>query len=342
MKSGQITIKDLARELGISPSTVSRALKDHPDISAKTKRMVSALAKKRDYQPNSIALSLRSSKTHTIGVIIPELVHFFFSTVISGIEDVAYNAGYNVILCQSNESHEREVMDVNALLSHRVDGLLVSVAKETTNFDHFKSFQDRNLPLIFFDRKAEGIPASSVVVDDEQGAYEAVKHLVQQGCERILHLAGPEKLLISKNRKCGYLRALKENNLPIVDRLIVDCNAGSNLIEAQKIIEELHLAGIAFDGIFANNDLTAIGAMNKLKSMGINIPQDVAVVGYSNWQMAGLVEPPLSSVNQPGFEMGQAAARLFIDKMNSPANSINRQIVLESQLVVRDSSQRRK
>ena len=341
MKSGQVTIKDLAKELGISPSTVSRALKDHPDISAKTKRQVSALAKKLDYQPNSIALSLRSSKTHTIGVIIPELVHFFFSTVISGIEDVAYRAGYNVILCQSNESYQREVMDVNALLSHRVDGLLVSVAKETANFDHFQSVQDRELPLIFFDREAQGIAASRVVVDDEQGAFEATSHLIQQGCRAIVHLAGPEKLLISKNRKKGYLRALKKHGIKVRDELVVDCNAGSNLKESEEIITRLVKSKIPFDGIFANNDLTAIGAMNTLKRMGLKIPQEVAVVGYSNWQMASLVEPSLSSVNQPGFEMGQAAARMFIDQIDNPGQSTNRKVVLESKLVIRESSKRR-
>ncbi len=342
MKSGQITIKDLARELGISPSTVSRALKDHPDISSKTKRLVANLAKKLDYQPNTIALSLRSNKTHTIGVVIPELVHFFFSTVISGIEDVAYKAGYNVILCQSNESYQREIMDVNALLTHRVDGLLISVSKETTSPDHFTPFTERNLPLIFFDRKLDGVPASSVVVDDQLGGYKATAHLIDQGCKNILHLAGPEKLLISKNRKQGYLRALREHNLEPDPRLIVDCNSGANVNQAQQVVAQLISEGIHFDGIFANNDLTAIGAMNFLLEQGMKIPNEVAVVGYSNWQMASLVEPGLSSINQPGFEMGQTAAQLFIDQVSSTSSgSINKKVVLESELVIRESSRRK-
>ena len=342
MKRGQITIKDLARELGISPSTVSRALKDHPDISSKTKKLVSNLAKKLDYQPNTIALSLRSSRTHTIGVVIPELVHFFFSTVISGIEKVAYKAGYNVILCQSNESYQRELMDVNALLTHRVDGLLISVSKETTNAEHFAPFIERNLPLIFFDRKLDRVPASSVVVDDQLGGYQATCHLIDQGCKNILHLAGPEKLLISKNRKQGYLRALRENNLEPDPRLIIDCNSGANVKEAQQVVAKIISQGIQFDGIFANNDLTAIGAMNYLLEKGVKIPQEVAVVGYSNWQMASLVEPGLSSVNQPGFEMGQTAAQLFIDQIsNATSAGITKKVVLESALVIRESSLRK-
>lgn len=336
----QITIKDLARELGISPSTVSRALKDHPDISTKTKKLVSDLAKKLDYQPNSIALSLRSSKTNTIGVIIPELVHFFFSTVISGIEDVAYKEGYNVILCQSNESHEREVINTNALLSHRVDGLLVSVSKQSANFDHLKSFQDRDLPLIFFDRIAQGLTASSVVVDDRQGSYKAVSHLIQQGCRRILHLAAPEALVLSTNRKQGYMDALRDAGIPLDTELIQYCNSGSNLEEADQIVSNLIQSGLQFDGIFANNDLTAIGAMNVLKRHGLRIPQDVAVVGFSNWQMAALVEPALSSVTQPGFAMGQTATRLFIEELNNPGTSVHRKVVLDSDLVVRASSMR--
>ncbi len=337
----QITIKDLARELGISPSTVSRALKDHPDISAKTKKMVSDLAKKLDYQPNSIALSLRSSKTNTIGVIIPELVHFFFSTVISGIEDVAYDEGYNVILCQSNESHEREIINAHALLSHRVDGLLVSVSKESKNFDHLQSFQDRNLPMIFFDRIAEGIHASSVVVDDRQGAYKAVAHLIEQGCRRILHLAAPPALMISTYRKQGYMDALRDAGLPRDPDLIQYCHSGSNVEEADEIVSGLIHKGVKFDGIFANNDLTAIGAMNVLKRNGLRIPEDVAVVGFSNWQMAALVEPALSSVTQPGFEMGQTATRLFIEQLNYPSTTVHRKVVLETDLIIRESSKRR-
>lgn len=337
MKSGQITIKDLARELGISPSTVSRALKDHPGISDKTKRLVVALAKKLQYEPNAIALSLRSRKTHTIGVIIPKLAHFFFSTVISGIEDVAYGAGYNVILCQSNESFKREVMDVNALLTHRVDGLLVSISLETTSFDHFQAFQDRGLPLIFFDRILENIPVSSVVIDDEEGAFKAVEHLIEQDCRRILHLAGPEKLMISKDRKQGYIKALQKHRIEVSPELIINC---SELEDAEKVVSQLLEEGLKMDGIFANNDLTAIGAMNAIKKAGLDIPGDIAVVGFSNWQMASMVEPALSSVNQPGFEMGQRAAQMFIDQMGASTKSVHSKVVLESDLVIRASSLR--
>lgn len=182
MKSGDITIKDIAKELGVSPSTVSRALSGHPDISKATIDRVTKLADKYNYQPNSIALSLRSSKTQTIGVIIPEIAHSFFATIISGIEDEAAKHGYTVMLCHTNETYTRELLHTRSLLTHRVDGLLVGVAKSTKNFDHFKPFLDKKLPLIFFDRQPSDIEASSVLVDDEEGACLAVAHLLQQGC----------------------------------------------------------------------------------------------------------------------------------------------------------------
>ena len=342
MKSKPITIKDIARELSISPSTVSRALKDHPDISKETKKLVADLAKQMDYQPNSIALSLRKQKTHTIGVIIPELVHFFFANVISGIEDVADQAGYNVILCQSNESYEKEVRDTHTLISHRVDGLLVSVSKETTDFDHFNAFIDRGVPIVFFDRTKEGVKAHQVVVDDLEGSFKAVEHLIEMGCRRIAHLAGPEKLSISSNRKQGYVDALKKHGMPIDESLIVNCNLGIDVNNGEEVAHSLLTSSDPPDGIFANNDLTAIGAMKAAKKLGLNIPGDLAVIGFSNWQMAAMVDPPLSSVHQPGFEMGQTAARLFIDQLTKDSDHfIPEKVVLKTEVVVRESSRRK-
>ena len=194
MKYNQVTIKDIARELGISPSTVSRALKDHPDISPETKKAVNELADKLNYQPNIVALSLRQSKTNTIGVIIPEIVHFFFSTVISGIEDVAYSAGYNVIITQSNESLQREKTDIKALFNSRVDGMLISLSRETSNFEHIDSILAKGVPMVFFDRVYDTANASKVIVDDLSGAKDATQHLIDQGCKRIAHLEGPPNL----------------------------------------------------------------------------------------------------------------------------------------------------
>jgi LacI family transcriptional regulator, galactose operon repressor len=222
-----VTIKDLAKELDISPSTVSRALKDHPDISPETKRLVKQLAEQMNYKPNLIAQGLRKSKTNTIGVIVPELIHFFFSTVISGIENVAYARGYNVILCQSDENYDREVTDTRALWNSRVDGMLVSLSRQTIKFDHFQELLDEELPMVFFDRITDELKTSQVIVDDYLGAYKAVELLINKGCKKIVHLAGPENLEISKNRLKGYSDALESHDLVVDQQYIYPCAEGT-------------------------------------------------------------------------------------------------------------------
>ena len=340
MKSGEVTIKDLARELGISPSTVSRALSGHPDISDATIKKVTELAEKYHYQPNSIALSLRNSKTKTIGVIIPEITHAFFGKIICGIEDEALENGYNVMLCHSYEEYEREVIEARLLFSHRVDGLLVGMSKTTRNLDHFQPFIDRGLPLIFFDREPEGIDAPCILIEDEQGAFKAVDHLIQQGCKRILHLAGPSGVSTTVRRLDGYRNALKANGLEMEDELIINCEDGINVEEAERVVGNLVSRKVHFDGVFANNDLTAIGAIRALKRTGIKIPEDVAVIGFSDWKLASLVDPPLSSVTQPGYQMGRKAVELFFEELANP-NSPPRKITLETEPVTRASSLRK-
>jgi len=342
MKYNQVTIKDIARELGISPSTVSRALKDHPDISPQTKKAVNELAEKLNYQPNIVALSLRQSKTNTLGVIIPELVHFFFSTVISGIEDVAYSAGYNVIITQSNESLQREKTDIKALFNSRVDGMLISVSRETSSFEHIESILAKGVPMVFFDRVYENANSSTVVVDDLSGAKEATQHLIDQGCTRIAHLEGPPNLAITKQRLEGYLEALKENNMPVQQELIVSCPLGT-IEEGKLATEQLLKMSNRPDAIFATNDPAAMGAMQAIKEAGLKIPQDIAVVGFSNWFFSALLDPPLTSVDQPGFEMGQEAAKLLIRhiELKSKNNEVDipsETKVLKTRLIVRDSS----
>ncbi|MEQ9378435.1 MAG: LacI family DNA-binding transcriptional regulator [Imperialibacter sp.] len=340
MKNPPVTIKDIARELNISPSTVSRALKDHPDISKETKKAVSELAAKLNYQPNLIALSLRKSKTNTIGVIIPEIVHFFFSTIISGIEDVAYKAGYNVIISQTNESFLREVSDTNALVNSRVDGILASVSKETVSYDHFKNLIDRGIPLVFFDRVCEELNTSRVIVDDYDGAFQATEHLISIGCKTIVHLEGPKNLDITKNRRDGYLAALKKNNLPINEDLIIHCEQ-TTFDEGSRQIATLFDKKLTFDGIFANNDMVGIGAMIALRDKGVSVPKDVAIVGFSDWEISSLMQPSLSTVSQPGFEMGQKAAQLFIEQSEADEDEfVPRTEVLKTKLIIRKSSMR--
>lgn len=345
MKFNQVTIKDIARELGISPSTVSRALKDHPDISAETKKAVNELAEKLNYQPNIVALSLRQKKTNTIGVVIPEIMHFFFSTVISGIEDVAYQAGYNVILSQSNESYEREKTDIKALFNSRVDGMLISLSRETKDFDHIESVISKGVPIVFYDRMYNNPNTSKVIVDDYVGAKEAVLHLIDQGCKRIAHLQGPMNLLISRDRMKGYEDALKERGLKFDPSLIVECPT-AGLDDGKKAIDQVMKMKPRPDGIFANNDPIAMGAVKRLKELNVNIPDEIAIIGFSNWFFSSLMEPALSSVDQPGFQMGQEAARLLIrqiewkDKDQGELQPETK--VLKTKLIIRDSSLKKK
>ncbi|HKJ43093.1 MAG TPA: LacI family DNA-binding transcriptional regulator [Sunxiuqinia sp.] len=336
MKSSQVTIKDIARILGISPSTVSRALKNHPDISEATKKAVNELAEKLKYEPNAVALSLKQSRSQTIGVIIPEIVHYFFSSVISGIEDVASSAGFTVIICQSNEKYEREVSNVKALLSHRVDGILVSISKESTNFDHLYSIQERNIPMVFFDRIVPEIKTDRVVIDDWKAAYKATKHLIDGGKKRIAHFAGPQNLVIGRERKDGYLQAMKDGGLTVDPEMIIVADSFEKAVKATHALLDLENPP---DGLFAVNDLTAIGAMQTLKRSGVKVPDEIAVVGFSDGRFSGITEPSLTSVDQHGYEMGTIATELLLKRIldetyDEPAQTK----VLNANLIVRGSS----
>jgi LacI family transcriptional regulator len=339
MKFNQVTIKDIARELGISPSTVSRALKDHPDISVETKKAVNALSEKLNYQPNIVALNLRQKKTNTIGVIIPEIVHFFFSTVISGIEDVAYQAGYNVIIAQSNESYEREVTDMKALFNSRVDGMLLSLSRETTNFDHIESIISKGVPIVFYDRMYDSPTSSKVIVDDYAGAKEAVLHMVDQGCKRIAHLMAAPNLMISIDRLKGYEDALLESKFKLNKDWVVECYSGT-FEEGKRATKKLLSLDTPPDAIFANNDPMAMGAMMAIKEKGLKIPDDIAIVGFSNWFFGEVMDPSLTSVDQPGFEMGQEAARMLIKQIESKdkGEPVLETKILKTKLVIRNSS----
>lgn len=338
MRSNQITIKDIAKILGISPSTVSRALKDHPDINTDTKKAVNELASKLKYQPNAVALSLKNSRSNTIGVIIPEIVHYFFSSVISGIEDVASQKGFTVIICQSNESYLREVANARTLLSHRVDGILVSISKETHSFDHFENLQDGGIPLVFFDRIAPGINADQVIIDDIDASYNATRHLIETGCKRIAHFAGPQGLVIGRDRLQGYLNALTEAGLPIDNRLIIEVDTFE---KARNTVVEMLDAKIIPDGIFAVNDMTAIGAMQTILKRGYKIPGDISIVGFSDGYLSGITDPHLSSVDQHGYEMGTTAAEMLFHRILSDEEEYIPEIkILKADLIVRGSSEK--
>jgi LacI family transcriptional regulator len=332
-----VTIKDLAKELDISPSTVSRALKDHPDISPETKQQVQELAKKWNYVPNLLAQGLRQSKTNSIGVIVPELVHFFFSTVISGIENVAYARGYNVILTQSAENYEREVIDTIAMRNSRVDGMIVSLSKNTEDYSHFKELIDEDMPMVFFDRVTDELKASQVIVDDYEGAFNAVELLISKGCEKIAHLAGPANLDISINRKQGYIDALTKYGIPVDEDLIVICEEG-NYEEGKIKSSLLFRANPDIDAFFGVNDMAAIGSILAMQDLGIAIPEKVKVVGFSDWQLSALIKPRLTTVSQAGFEMGQASAEMLINQIESKGEAKVEKRIIATKLVERETT----
>ncbi|WP_421920116.1 LacI family DNA-binding transcriptional regulator [Marinifilum sp.] len=313
MRSGQVTIKDIAKELGISASTVSRALKDHPDISAKTKEAVNELAKKWHYKPNAVALSLRHSKTNIIGVIIPEIVHHFFSSVISGIEEIAHEAGYNVMMFQSNESYKREMANVHALLSSRVDGVLVSMSKETNDFSHFKELRDNGIPIVFFDRVCNELSSDNVIVDDFAGAFSAVEYLINIGCKRIAHLSAPQQMLLGQNRQKGYRQALLKHKIPIDESLIIKCDSFEEAIE--KTPELLRLPKPP-DAIFAVNELTAAGSLSVIKKIGLKVPDDISIIGFTDGVVSRTSDPALTTLEQHGYEVGLRACELLVKRIH--------------------------
>jgi LacI family transcriptional regulator len=337
MHKGQITIKDIAKELGISSSTVSKALKGHRDISSSTKQAVKKLADSWNYKPDQIALSLKSGLSKTIGVIVPEVAHYFFSTVISGIEDLAYDSGYIVMFCQSSELYTREVQAVETLLSRRVDGILVSVSKETENFDHLRKIQDSGIPLVLFDRICEDIDSDKVVVDDETGAYEAVNHLIAIGCKNIIHLSGPPNLSVGKNRKDGYLRALKEHCIPVNENNIIRCDSRE---DAAMIIPGILKRTARPDGIFAVNDLTAAAAAKIIIGMGYDVPSDIAVVGFTSGLISEITSPTLTSVEQHGYLLGKEAVRLLIDRLEKNHDYPSQTIIIKTELKIKESTQK--
>lgn len=337
MASHQITIKDIARTLGISPSTVSRALKDHPDISAETRKQVQQLANSVNYRPNALALSLRRSKSNTIGVVIPEMVHHFFSTVISGIDDYAFSKGYNTMLCQTNEDPNREMRNIQALLDSRVDGLLISVSKNTQSSERLQKLIDSGFPVTFFDRVCEDVVTHKVITDDFEGGRIATKHLVRIGCKRIAHLSSPESLTIGRLRKEGYCTALQEAGLTVDPHLILEADSSKQLHESS---EQLVTIASEIDGIFATNDDTAVAAIQILQRNGYKVPDDIAVIGFGDGPITDLVSPTLSTVVQKGYDIGYEAARMLISQIDNELVTLEFETrIFTPELRVRESSQ---
>jgi LacI family transcriptional regulator len=336
MKKHQVTIKDIAKLLNVSPSTVSRALKDHPDISEATRIKVQELAADLNYKPNIIARSLRERRSNIIGVIIPKIVHHFFSSVIGGIQEYALSKGYNTIFTQSEELLSREIENVKTLLSSRVDGIIISLTKETENYDHLHNIEEAGVPIVFFDRAAKGIQADKVIIDDFDAAKKATEHLIKNGGTKFLHFSGPDNLDITEKRKNGFLHAL--NNYKISDNNIQIIKS-DNFREGKENMHKIIRSGNIPDAVFTVNDLTAAGALSAINEAGLKVPQDILLMGFTNEMISSISNPPISSVEQNGFDMGHKAAELLINRIISESDTEYITNIIPTELVIRKSSQ---
>jgi len=341
MKKEKTTIHDIAKKLNITASTVSRALNDNPRISEATKKAVQKTAQKLNYHPNQIAAALRNGRSNIIGVIVPTVDRSFFSSVVRGIEEIANQAKYNVMICQSYDDYEKEVATVEALLRSRVDGIIASFAKQTKDFDHFLKAKARGIPVILFDRSNDELEVSHVVVDDYLGAYKATEHLIQQGCTRIAHFAGAQRISIYRDRLRGYKDALLSHGLPFTQSLVMESNL--QLDDGRNSMAQLLKNKEIPDGVFSASAFGILGALQVLKEKSIRVPQDVALVGFSNEPYTSFTEPSISTVEQHSLRMGNSAAEIFLEEvLDEDKKFIPQKIVLKPELIVRQSSMRKK
>ncbi|MBT1704027.1 LacI family DNA-binding transcriptional regulator [Chryseosolibacter indicus] len=341
MKKEKATIHDIARKLNITASTVSRALKDHPRISEETKKAVIKAAQKLNYQPNHIAAALRNGKSNIIGIIVPTVDRTFFSSVVRGIEEIANTAKYNVMICQTYDNYEKEVATVEALLNARVDGIIASYAKETKDFSHYLKVKERGIPLIFFDRSNDELEVSHVVIDDYIGSYRATEHLIQQGCKRIAHFTNTRKISIYKERLRGYRDALQNNGLMYEESLIIESNL--QLEDGRESMLKLLTRDQLPDAVFSASAFGIMGALQICKEKDIKVPDQIALVGFSNEPFTSYTEPGLTTVDQHSKRIGNAAAEIFLEEITAAYNQfIPQKIVLKPDLVVRGSSLKKK
>lgn len=337
-RHGKTTIHDIAEKLQITASTVSRALNDNPRISEATKKQVQKMAKQLNYQPNHIASALRSGKSKLIGVVVPTANRNFFSSVVRGIEDVANTLGYKVIISQSYESYDKEVLTIEALLNARVDGIIASISKDTDCFDHFQKVIDKGIPLVLFDRITDELEVSQIVIDDYLGAYQATTHLINQGCKRIAHFTSPKKINIYRDRLRGYKDALKDNELTFDPMLVEEGNM--QLEDGRTHIENIIKKGISFDAIFSSADYAAMGAIQVLKENKIRIPEDVKVAGFGNEPFSSFTDPSITTVDQKSIPMGHVTAETFFELLNGERKDGPQKTVLKPELIIRQSTQK--
>jgi LacI family transcriptional regulator len=339
-KHSETTIHDIAKKLNIAASTVSRALNNNPIISESTRKLIEKTAKEMGYRPNIMAANFRTKRSNTIGVILPLINRHFFSSVISGIEEVAYNRGFAVTISQSNDNFEKEEKIAQTLFSNRVDGIIVSIGMQTKTFDHLKLFSERKVPLVFFDRVVEEIEADKIVVDDYRGGLKATEHLIEQGGIRIAHIGGPLNVKIYQDRLSGFKDAMQKAGLAVEKSMLI--HNSLTRTDGTNAIKKLWQNKIKPDAIFCANDTTALSAIIYFRQKGIKVPDDILIVGFSNEPFSEVVTPSISTIRQPGFEMGRKAADLLIRqiKLKDKPNRFQT-FVMPTELIIRESSVRK-
>lgn len=340
-KDKEITIYDIANKLNISPATVSRGLKDHPGTNKKTKKRILDAAAEMGYRSNSFASNLRKKNSHIIGVIVPRLNSNFMSDVIAGVEKVVNEANYNLFISQSLESMAKEVSNAKAMFNNRVDGLLVSLAYDTKNINHFEPFLERDIPVIFFDRVHEHKKCPGIYINNYQAAYDITLHLIEQGCKRIAHIGGNQIRNVYADRARGYQQALKDHNIPFDEELLIinDLSAKSGTEAAEKILAMKNRP----DGVFVANDICAISCMQAVKKAGVKIPANIAFAGFNNDPTSCVIEPNLTTIDYRGHEMGEVAAKVMVDHLTRGDDLQKTQsVILRSELIVRESSLKKK
>lgn len=337
-----VTIYDIAEKLNLATSTISRALKDHPTISDKTIKKVKMAAEELGYVPNTLAAGLRGNKTKTIGVLLPTITQPFLSSLISGIEITAQKSGYNVIIMQSHDSYKEEVIMAKSLYSSRVSGIICSLAMETRDTSHFQQFLSSNIPLVFVDRVPKDFNTFRVIIDNYAAGFKATKHLIDQGCKRIAHLtAGSEFGNLYSERKRGYIDALKEFDLPIDEKLIVNLKSVT-YEEGEKASNLLYDLANPPDGIFASGDIIGVSALQTAKKRGIKIPEELAIIGFNNDPISQIIDPNLSTITHPAAKMGKASAEIILKNLKSlKTHEIKEITFLNTEVVIRESSKRK-
>jgi len=335
-----ITIKDVAKKLNCSVSTISRAFNDKYDIRKETRELILATANEMGYSPNPMAKSLLKQCSNQIGVVVPEFINPFFPEVIIGMQEVFHKAGYQVLIMQSNESYIHELENVKALENNMVDGMILSLSIETKNVEYYKKMISQGFPLVLFNRVSNELETHKVILDDYKWAFFATEHLIYQGYKKIFHFAGPSGLMFSQNRENGFIDAHRKHKLAVDNSSIVE--TGLLISDGEREMEELIKNNNLPDAIFAVNDMAAIGAMKVLKKNGLKIPDDVAIVGFTETQIAPLIDPPLTSVAQPTHEMGRATALLLLDQIENKGILVPQTVILNGRLNVRESSMKLK